>query len=490
MATQILPTGIKNTSSSDDNITLATDGGINVNNGQLVVNDASNTVEIATALTVGGDITASSNVDIGGTLDITGNATFDGTLNVTGTTTFTGSVTGSSADFTGNVDIDGNLTVDTNTLFVDSTNNRVGVGTTSPLSLLHVEDSTDPIIYIRRNTTSLGSLGGPIWRNSSFNVASIITQNINANSADLTFSTSSGGTLSEQMRIDSVGRLLIGESNITSIPATLNVIGGNNTVMHTQTDNADSPFLFLSHARGTGTQSVDPQDGVGAVAFVGYDGANALTAARIEAFIDGTPGTNNMPGRLVFSTTPSGSDTPSEALRLTSAGNLYVGIESENNHRAPKVIVNAEPASQHVMQLSKGFPDTNQGYYYETSGKFFIRQEEEAAIPLVESVNQGTNINVVINVEFHMTSATTNQAGRVTGEAGFYRSGGDFTYWVNVPTLTMLNSVGYGAGTLEWTGSGNDQRLVYNTDSNTFYTIYAVTKLQAVGYDYCPINIL
>lgn len=36
----------------------------------------------------------------------------------------------------------GDLTVDTNTLYVDSTNNRVGIGTTSPASRLSVGDST------------------------------------------------------------------------------------------------------------------------------------------------------------------------------------------------------------------------------------------------------------------------------------------------------------------------------------------------------------
>lgn len=48
-----------------------------------------------------------------------------------------GSVT--SADLDTNIAIAGNLTVDTNTLYVDSTNNRVGVGTASPTQPLHVE---------------------------------------------------------------------------------------------------------------------------------------------------------------------------------------------------------------------------------------------------------------------------------------------------------------------------------------------------------------
>jgi hypothetical protein len=42
---------------------------------------------------------------------------------------------------TGTVTADG-LTVDTNTLHVDATNNRVGIGTTSPSETLHVEEAT------------------------------------------------------------------------------------------------------------------------------------------------------------------------------------------------------------------------------------------------------------------------------------------------------------------------------------------------------------
>jgi predicted phosphoadenosine phosphosulfate sulfurtransferase len=38
--------------------------------------------------------------------------------------------------------------------------------------------------------------------------------------------------------------------------------------------------------------------------------------------VDDTPGGNDMPGRLVFSTTPNGSDTLSERLRITSKGIL------------------------------------------------------------------------------------------------------------------------------------------------------------------------
>ncbi len=48
-----------------------------------------------------------------------------------------------SGDFSQDVTVGGDLTVDTNTLFVDSTNNRVGVGTVSPTASLEISGSDD-----------------------------------------------------------------------------------------------------------------------------------------------------------------------------------------------------------------------------------------------------------------------------------------------------------------------------------------------------------
>ena len=63
-------------------------------------------------------------------------------------------------------------------------------------------------------------------------------------------------------------------------------------------------------------------DVIGSFDWLGYDGANLFLAAQIKAAVDGTPGTNDMPGRLVFSTTADGASTPTERMRLDSAGNL------------------------------------------------------------------------------------------------------------------------------------------------------------------------
>ena len=55
--------------------------------------------------------------------------------------------------------ISGDLTVDTSTLKVDSTNNRVGIGTASPLYTAHVR-TTSPILAIQDDTSAATGVGG------------------------------------------------------------------------------------------------------------------------------------------------------------------------------------------------------------------------------------------------------------------------------------------------------------------------------------------
>jgi hypothetical protein len=74
------------------------------------------------ALTVAGLVTA-------GSATITGAATVGTTLGVTGVSTFASAV------------VTGDLTVDTSTLKVDSTNNRVGIGTSNPSTQLDIRST-------------------------------------------------------------------------------------------------------------------------------------------------------------------------------------------------------------------------------------------------------------------------------------------------------------------------------------------------------------
>jgi hypothetical protein len=69
---------------------------------------------------------------------------------------------GSNVTTTGNSVVTGNLTVDTNTFFVDSTNNRVGIGTTSPLSgMMHIYGTAGASsVRWSEAATTVGFVGG------------------------------------------------------------------------------------------------------------------------------------------------------------------------------------------------------------------------------------------------------------------------------------------------------------------------------------------
>lgn len=86
-------------------------------------------------------------------------------------------------------------------------------------------------------------------------------------------------------------------------------------------------YSMLNRARGTYTSPtiVSSGDQLGNVLFQGYDGSAYRSAASIEAQVDGTPGANDMPGRLTFKTTPDGSTAATERMRIDSSGNVGIG---------------------------------------------------------------------------------------------------------------------------------------------------------------------
>jgi hypothetical protein len=83
-------------------------------------------------------------------------------------------------------------------------------------------------------------------------------------------------------------------------------------------------YILLSRSRGTtlgSSASVASGDLLGAIRFYGADGTDIQTpGAGIAAEVDGTPGANDMPGRLVFSTTADGAASTTERMRIKSTG--------------------------------------------------------------------------------------------------------------------------------------------------------------------------
>jgi hypothetical protein len=90
---------------------------------------------------------------------------------------------------------------------------------------------------------------------------------------------------------------------------------------------ASSSRIYFAKSRNATAGShtvVQSGDQLGGISFGGSDGTNISEGVRISAEVDGTPGANDMPGRLVFLTTADGSATPTERMRIASTGSVSI----------------------------------------------------------------------------------------------------------------------------------------------------------------------
>jgi len=132
---------------------------------------------------------------------------------------------------------------------------------------------------------------------------------------------STGGT--ERFRVDASGRLLVGISAAADPDSSIETSkDGENRIRLTTYADANIPQFVMARARGSQASPTIVQNGntISTLTFRGYDGANFFSAAKIDIAADGAPSTGSMPGRFLVSTTPSGTTTPIERLRVASDG--------------------------------------------------------------------------------------------------------------------------------------------------------------------------
>jgi hypothetical protein len=137
--------------------------------------------------------------------------------------------------------------------------------------------------------------------------------------------------------IDSSGRLLVGTSSVrnagTASQTTRSPLyfiegaGPNAYSLFTGIlgrADVNGPNITLAKTRSNSTGDntiVQDNDVLGQFFFAGADGTDLNSiGASIQAEVDGTPGVDDMPGRLVFSTTADEAATPTERMRITSYG--------------------------------------------------------------------------------------------------------------------------------------------------------------------------
>ena len=198
-------------------------------------------------------------------------------------------------------------------------------------------------------TNAAGSNGNQFGRlifndNNANQVAGIEAIRASAvDDADITFKTRpTGGAITERVRIDSSGRLLVGATAKRNIYNQNANSGGDSTtpllytegtgdsksltIVSNNTNAWRGSVLGLARTRATsvgGNTIVADGDNVGQVVFAANDGVDLLNnVATIRADIDAAPGANDTPGRLVFSTAADGANVATERMRIDKDGNV------------------------------------------------------------------------------------------------------------------------------------------------------------------------
>jgi len=222
---------------------------------------------------------------------------------------------------------DGDIKFDTDTLFIDSSANRVGIGETSPSSLLHLKGSTSKITLEDSDVSGATCM---IQGGGAGNLTISADPDNAVTSSYITFQVDA----SEAMRIDSSDRVLIGTNssrtvqgfaNRTQIEGTsattssLSIVRNSNSV--------DPPYINFGKTRSTstgGSAIIQQNDVLGRIDFAGGNGSNLNDlGARIDARVDGTPGSSgDMPARITFSTSADGSSAPTQRLSIPKTGGI------------------------------------------------------------------------------------------------------------------------------------------------------------------------
>jgi hypothetical protein len=217
------------------------------------------------------------------------------------------------------------LNVDgTNAVHIDGSR-RVGIGTTSPSGKLTVDTG---------NAATNAILVG-----ASAETGRTYGLGVNASAA---FVIHEHTAASDRLVIDSSGRLLVGTSTArqtgggftaqSQVEGSTTVSASSFTITSNRSADDLGPRLNFARSKGGAIGSntiVDADAEYGGIYFFGADGTDTDSiGAQISAYVDGTPGANDMPGRLVFSTTADGAASPTERMRISSSGNVGIGTTS------------------------------------------------------------------------------------------------------------------------------------------------------------------
>lgn len=207
--------------------------------------------------------------------------------------------------------------------------------------------------------------------------------------------------------------------------------------------NAAGTGIYLGKSRGAavGTFSiVSSGDELGRITFSGADGTDLNTvAAQITAYVDGTPGANDMPGRLVFSTTADGASTPTDRMTIANTGSITLGTTTAGASESVRISKNITGgATAYGLNIQASIQSDVTGAYLHAT----YPTTQATAFTLGSLRHYSADQNT-----FGAGSTVTNQYGFIA-EAGLTGAVSNFGFYGNIPAGTNRYNL-YMAGTAD-----------------------------------------
>jgi hypothetical protein len=318
-------------------------------------------------------------------------------------------------------------TAGTGRLFIDASG-RVGVGTTSPARQLTVYNSSTPIIQLVNSTTGQTANDGVMLYESG---SDFVVENQEAGEIKIY------NNGSQRATIDSSGRLLVGTSSARSnfdstwgnftpsaqFETNNNLVNGLSVVKNSTSGYpAELSLAATKDAAIGGNSIVGSGQRIGQISFKGADGTNLVEAAEIRAEVDGTPGANDMPGRLVFSTTSVGNSAPNPRMTIKNDGKVGLGTSSPSSIFHAYGSVNNSVARIENVDASTGY-----GLFVKaggtTSGRYVASFQDAAGNTRLHILSSG-NVGIGTtspSTPLHIETATAETEIRLTTTGGNIR---------------------------------------------------------------------